>query len=283
MADDKITRSKGNTVEFTLTIPWASVTKAKEEALGELSQSLEIKGFRKGKAPKALVEKHINPEKLTQELLNHLLPRAYAQAVNDSGVKPIILPTIKIVETGNNQDWVFTATTCEAPTVKLDSYQQKLKNHLSSSGIWVPGSSKTAPQKKDEKIQTVIDWLVKNIEVELSGILISEEINHLLTKLLDQLQKLGLTVEQYLSSKKMTQDQLKEEYKTIAIDNLKLEFILAAVASQEKTFPTKDEVDKLIGSAEPSLSENLKDKANLKTIHAALTRSKTLDFLAQLA
>ena len=54
-------------------------------------------------------------------------------------------------------------------------------------------------------------------EVDVPDILVDEEVNHMLSRLIDQTGRLGLTVEQYLNSSGRTLDQIKQEYSQTAL------------------------------------------------------------------
>jgi trigger factor len=96
-----------------------------EESLTEsyhyLVKKAKIPGFRKGKAPREILERHIGRENLLEEALNRLLPRAYEQAIKEQGIEAIARPSIEIEQT---DPVVFKATVPLRPTVKLGDYHQ---------------------------------------------------------------------------------------------------------------------------------------------------------------
>ncbi len=288
MSSFKLTREPKNTLEIEITIPWADIIKAKEKVINDSVGTAEIKGFRKGKAPRDVVEKTLDPAKLTQAAISDIVPQIYANAVNELKIKPLLLPQIHLVEGEEGKDWILHAHTCEAPEVKLDGYREKLKGDLASSMIWTPGKAepektKDAQSQREEKLTQLVDWLVKNIQVEPSDLLIEEEANHMLSRLFDQLQKLGLTAEQYLESKQKTAEGLRAEFVQTAKDNLRLEFALNAIAQVEKTLPGDEELEEWIKSADPKTREVLNQPGQRASLTSALTRRKTLDFLLTLA
>ena len=65
------------TAEILLTIPKVDIEKERVSVFEKLQKELSIEGFRKGKVPKDLAEKHINKETMYQELLKSLLSRIY--------------------------------------------------------------------------------------------------------------------------------------------------------------------------------------------------------------
>ena len=289
MSQFTLTRLPKSTLKIAITIPWVEVEVEKKKVVSEAAKSAEIKGFRKGQAPADLVEKSLDPAKINQQILQSLIPQLYSQAVKELNLKPIMLPQIHLESTESAKDWIFHALTCEAPPVQLNGFKDKLKGHFASAQIWTPqkqaddqAQPNSEEDNRQEKLVQLIDWLLKNIDVDPPDLLIEEEANHMLTRLLDQLQQLGLTVEQYLASKTKTQEQLRVEYAQTSRDNLKLELILNAIASDQNLQISQEELQKWIDSADPATKDTLtkpQSQASLKTV---LLRRKTLDFLLTL-
>src|SRR3972149_11487068 len=103
-------KEPNGTIRLTITIPAVDVKKTWEEVMLEVAKNAEVQGFRKGKAPRKLVEEKIDKEKIREEVLKKLLPIAYAEAIKTQGVKPIINPKIHVEKLENpdtNKDWPF--------------------------------------------------------------------------------------------------------------------------------------------------------------------------------
>ena len=99
----------------------AEVEKYLKESYHHLVKRTNVPGFRKGKAPRAVLERHIGRERLFEEALNRLLPKAYEQAIREQEVEAFGRPSIEIEQT---DPVVFTATVPLRPTVKLGDYHQ---------------------------------------------------------------------------------------------------------------------------------------------------------------
>lgn len=289
MSSYTLTRQPKNTLKLEIVIPWAEIETAKNHIIDESVKTAEIKGFRKGMAPRNAVEKTLDPDKILQEALKDLIPEIYAKAVKELDLRPVLLPQIHIDEGETDKDWKLHALTCERPEVKLGEYKDKLKGEMASLAIWTPDKAKADDKPKDEaatreeKLTKIIDWLLKNITTDPSDLLVEEETNRMLSRLFDQLQKLGLTVEQYLASKNKTTEDVKAEFAKTATDNLKLEFILEAISQAEKTVPSNQELQKWIDEADPESKKALSDPSQRASLASVLARRKTLDFLLTLA
>jgi trigger factor len=99
----------------------AEVEKYLEESYHYLVKKTSIPGFRKGKASREVLERHIGKEELFEEALNRLLPQAYEQAIKEQGIEAFATPSIEIEQT---DPVVFKATVPLRPTVKLGDYHQ---------------------------------------------------------------------------------------------------------------------------------------------------------------
>lgn len=284
----KLTWLPKKTFELEFTIPWEKAKKTYEKVLKEIASKTTIKGFRKGKAPIELVEKTLDKQKLYEQVIKKLLLETYQAVIKHHHLAPIISPKIQIISLKEGEDWKFKATACEAPEVKLDNYEQIVKGELAKIKIWTPDKGK--PEKEedkkqsyDQKLKTVTKALLENIKTEVSDILIEDEVNRMLSRLLDQVNNLNMTIDQYLASKGITSEQLREDYKKQAKETLKLEFILQKIVADRKIKVEKEEIDKMI-QAVPN--EKLRQKLNTPLqrayIASILAKRKVLDYLTSL-
>jgi FKBP-type peptidyl-prolyl cis-trans isomerase (trigger factor) len=111
--------------------------------------------------------------------------------------------------------------------------------------------------------------------------IVESELNHRLSKLVDDVQKIGLTVDQYLKSKNLTMDTVKENFKREIEDTYKLEFLLSEVADKEGIKVEQSEIDKLFVNIK---DEKEKQFAMQNSYYYAsvLRKQKTIDFLLAL-
>lgn len=199
-----LSRLVNGNLELTLVLPWDQIQKAYNTAVTEAVVNFELPGFRKGKAPRSLVEPKLDRQHLLNHALGHLIPKEYAAAVKMHSLKPILTPQIKIVSGKDGEDWVISAITCEAPTVTL-------------------------PEKL-----LPLDKLIPACHVLTPDLLVEEETNHRLNELVENLTQLGTSVTQYLSTKKLTAPELKNQLANQTRSNLITEFILLEVQATQK-------------------------------------------------
>ena len=119
----KVTAEQGENQQVTLTIEVAEVSKAAERASKQLASRVSIPGFRKGKAPRKIVERHVGTEALMQEAFDLLAPKAFNDALEEQKIDPVTRPNIDIVTLEDGKDLVFKATVTPRPEVKLGEYK----------------------------------------------------------------------------------------------------------------------------------------------------------------
>jgi FKBP-type peptidyl-prolyl cis-trans isomerase (trigger factor) len=280
-----LNKQTDGTLELTITVPKKRVTEAYQKALARLAKETELKGFRKGKAPLKKVEEKLGKTKIYEEVLKTLIPEVYVEAVKEQKIKPIINPQINVISLDENKDWQIKATTCELPEVKLGPYQATVKKELASEKIWVPGKDQEEKPAEQEsaRLSKIFQTLLKNISLQLPELLVQEEINRMLSRLVDQTGRLGLTVEQYLASIGKTSDQIRQEYRQQAEEALKLELILSAIADEEKIEISDTEVQKMVDAAPDAATKKAMDTpAQRAYLHQLLRKRKVIDKLNQL-
>lgn len=270
------------TAEIEIQIPWADVKTTFDEIFSGAVVQLEVSGFRKGKAPKSIAEKHLDKTKIYEQVVQKILPKAYADAVKEHNLKPITNPKLEITKAKENEEWIIKTTIALFPKVVLKDYKKKVQDLKKSKvKIWVPGKE----TKNDKPPKPSLDELVKVItdeaEVEMSDLLLEQEVNRLLSDLIDQTKRLGMTVEQYLMAKGKTSDLLRQEYQIQARKNLSLEFILNEISDQEKIQVTPKDIDDVISKIEKD-EEREKLKKDSYYLAHLIRQQKTLDFLNNL-
>lgn len=279
------------TFELEFSIPWNKVKKFYQETLKKVAAETTIKGFRKGKAPIPLVEKNVDKSKVYQEVLKRLLPITYVEAIKKHNLRPIVNPKIQPISIKENEEWKFKAISCETPEIKLGDYQKHIKGALAKEKIWTPDKGTSGKENKKEsagqsynrKLKTVTTILLDNIKVELPNILVEDEVNKMLSRFLDQVNRLGMTIDQYLASKNMTSEQLRADYKKTAEDTLTMEFILAAIMKDRQIKVEKEEIDKMIKAApDEKIRKQLNTPEQRAYIAHILAKRKTIDFLLSL-
>ena len=250
----EIKKQTDGTIEITVTVPKKIVDQFYGQALEKLTKEAEVKGFRKGKAPKNLVEKNLGKQRVYQEAIEKIVSQAYVEAIKQNNLKPVTAPKVELLSAKDGQDWQIKITTAERPSIDLGKWKEKVRKELATEKIWVPGKEKdlsaeeqgNQTKNQNQKLEKIFVALLRCAQIKLPPSLVEEEVNRMLSRLIDQTSKLGLTVDQYLTSIGKTNEVLKQEYAIQAEKTLKLEFILDEIANQEKIQIKDEEIEAII-------------------------------------
>ena len=99
----------------------SDISKATDDAYRRLGARTAIPGFRPGKAPRQVLERFISKEALEREVVNQFIPKAYEQALKDTGVNVIADPEIEIIK---EDPITFKATVSLRPVIELGDYSK---------------------------------------------------------------------------------------------------------------------------------------------------------------
>lgn len=116
-------KEKENVVKLDITIPAKDAVEAYNKAVSTISKYVNIDGFRKGKAPRAVVERHVGTERIKQEAIENLMPKAINQAVVDNNLDLIAQPYITNYNFNIGEDLTVTAKAELRPEVTLGQYK----------------------------------------------------------------------------------------------------------------------------------------------------------------
>jgi FKBP-type peptidyl-prolyl cis-trans isomerase (trigger factor) len=261
--------------KITVKIPWAKVAPSYDKILKKAAQNVKTDGFRIGKVPLPIVEQMIDKSKLLEQVLDEVLPAAYREALVDSKKIPISQPEIDPIAMEKGKDWEFNIFFAEKPEIVLGKYQDAVKKGLAEAAKEItekekelktdPAKAKAAnkttqpsdekpaapteltdAQKDDVKLKHIFKHLVDSVQPKVQEILVRQDANREIERLVQQLDQLKIDVNDYLKSRGMEAEQLRQEYMGIALSTLQLEFILAEIAKDQKITVSDQEVDKTL-------------------------------------
>lgn len=119
----KVTKEKEENRQAFLTIEMAAqeVEESLATSYQRLAKRANIPGFRKGRAPRALLERYLSKESVLEDALNHMLPQAYEKAIKEQQLTAIARPEIELVQT---DPVIFKAIVPLTPEIQLGDYQK---------------------------------------------------------------------------------------------------------------------------------------------------------------
>ncbi len=276
-----------STIEVIINIPKADLEEEKKQAFKNLAKDLVVDGYRKGKVPEKIAKNHVKNDQILEEAVKTLLSRIYSEVVQKENLKPIINPKVDFIKAKDGEDWEIKITLAEKPIVELKNYKEaikKLKADKKKADIWVPGKDKEKPSENQDQsklINEVLEIVLKETKAEISDLIIENELEFRLSRLVDDVTKIGLTIDTYLKSKNLTLDQLKESYKKEIEDTYKLEFVLAEIAEKENIVIETEEINKIFANIKDE-KEKAEAQKNSYVYASILRKQKTIDFLINL-
>ncbi|MBN2984878.1 MULTISPECIES: trigger factor [Cohnella] len=99
------------------------VAEALNKAFKKVVSKINVPGFRKGKVPRTIFEARFGVESLYQDAIDILLPSAYSEAVEQTGIYPVDRPDVDVEQFAKGQPFKFKAKVTVKPEVKLGEYK----------------------------------------------------------------------------------------------------------------------------------------------------------------
>ena len=119
----QVEKLEKNMAKITVEVPAEQFEKALTAAFNKNKSRFNIPGFRKGKAPQAMVEKMYGVEVLYEDAINEALDATYGDAVTESGLEVVSRPEIDVVQVEKGKELIYTATVAVKPEVTLGEYK----------------------------------------------------------------------------------------------------------------------------------------------------------------
>lgn len=139
-----VKRLKGGRVECTVSFTEAETTPAEEKALHELSRDIELPGFRKGNVPLDQAKEKIDPQKLFETTVHHMLPPTFEKLIKEHDIKPVIHPRVEAVSR-------------EPLTLKIIFIE---KPEVTIKGVDKIKVDKKEPKVDDKDLEKMIEFLL---------------------------------------------------------------------------------------------------------------------------
>ena len=113
-------------VEITVTLDKNDLQTAKEQAVARLAKEVNVQGFRKGKVPAEIAEKHINPNDLASTTADIAVRRTVPMAFSEAKKAPLMIPNVEITKFVPDETLEYKAEADILPDIKLGDFK-KLK------------------------------------------------------------------------------------------------------------------------------------------------------------
>ena len=111
-------------VEIKVVLDKKELAAAREKAIARLATEVKIPGFRKGKVPADMAEKHLNPNDIAQVSLDIAVRTAVPEAFMSNQQNPLVVPEVNVTKYVPDEEAEFTATADILPDVKIGDYKK---------------------------------------------------------------------------------------------------------------------------------------------------------------
>ncbi len=118
-----VEKENENVYKLDITIPAKDAARAYDEAVKRIAQYVNVDGFRRGKAPRAVVERQVGTERIKHEAMDAIMPKAIAEAVKENNLDVITQPYITKFDFTVGQDLTAEVKVETRPEVVLGEYK----------------------------------------------------------------------------------------------------------------------------------------------------------------
>lgn len=119
----KVENLEKNMAKLTVEVSAEEFDKALDAAYNKQKKNIAIPGFRKGHAPKVMIEKMYGPSVFYEDAIDVILDKTYPDAAKESGLEIVSRPEIDVQQIGKGQAFIYTATVAVKPEVELGAYK----------------------------------------------------------------------------------------------------------------------------------------------------------------
>ena len=119
----ELEKQEHNVVKMNIEFPAKDAVDAYNRASQRISQHVNIPGFRRGKAPRNVIEQHVGAERIKYEALETLLPKVFQQAIKENELDVISQPSVESYDFNVGEDLKVVASVEVRPQFELKDYK----------------------------------------------------------------------------------------------------------------------------------------------------------------
>ncbi len=159
-------KKEKNTVDFTMTVKADVFADAMDRAFRKNVKNIALPGFRKGKAPRKLIEKTYGEAIFYDDAIDFVFPAEYEAAIKELALEPVDVPKLDVKEIGNGKDLVMAISVTVKPEVALGEYKgiklDEIVHTVEDSDVDRELAQK---QERNARLVTVEDRAVKEGDI----------------------------------------------------------------------------------------------------------------------
>ena len=153
----ELIKKEGNNVTLEMTVSAEAFEKAIQKVYNETKSRYAIPGFRKGKVPRAIIEKQFGEGVFFEDAINELLPGSYSDAIDALSLEPVAQPDIDVKSISKETGLVIEAVVTVKPEAAIENYK----------GVEVKKIETVVTEEEvDQEIEKIRDMNARLITVE---------------------------------------------------------------------------------------------------------------------
>jgi trigger factor len=162
----KIEKIQKNIIKLEIEVPAQKFEEAVQKSFKKNQTKFAIPGFRKGKAPRNIIERYYGESAFYEDAVEFAYPKAYEELIKKEDLEPVDYPKLDIVQIGKNKDFIFTATVTVKPDVEISEYKNieinKVNTEVSEEDI---NNKIKEEQDRNARVIKVEDRTAKNGDI----------------------------------------------------------------------------------------------------------------------
>lgn len=162
----KVEKQEKNMIKLEITVDKESFENGMQKAYLKNVKKFNIPGFRKGKAPRNIIERYYGEGVFYEDIINIICPEAYENALKQENIEAVSEPEIDIIQIGKGKEFIFSAKVAVKPEVKLGAYKgieiEQKEKKISDEDV---NNELEKMREKNARIVTVEDRDVENGDI----------------------------------------------------------------------------------------------------------------------
>lgn len=150
----QVEKLEKNMAKLTIEVSAEEFEKAVQKAYLKNKGKINVQGFRKGKAPRNIIEKMYGPEVFFEDAANDLIPEAYEEELAHCDLEIVSQPKIDVVQIKKGEPFIFTAEVALKPEVTLGEYKG-LEVQVEDAAVTDEDVDKEIEAERDRNARTV--------------------------------------------------------------------------------------------------------------------------------
>lgn len=281
--------------KLKLVLVWKEIKQEYDKVLKKSAKDIKAQGFRQGKVPSKIAEEKLGKDRIINQALEAIVPAKYQDLIKQEKKAPLTQPEIKPIKMDWGKDFELEIHIAEKPMVKLGKYAQSIKKGLQAATKQLKEQEKESKegkkltkeelkaQKRETELQQIFKALVETTKPQIPELLLKEETRREIQRLAQELEKMGLSLDDYLARKNQKFEEMSSQVAAQALGQLQLEFVLEAIAEDRAIKVTKKDLE-----AEFAKMKDEKMKKQIQENHqylhyleAQISRRKLIDSLLE--